>query len=182
MLSVFVCMQSPVYAMLPPFVKALGPVKEWFSTWFVSTFIAKYKDISDTASFEKVRFRTESSFLMSIWEYFRHAAVLSWSMQRHIAHLNSANKQSLFSMLLAGACLIANPTVTSQEPVLTSFAWAQCVRPSVKCPVQTKAGFLELRKALKANNDYVLGEFSYADITMAVALQAIEPVGPPISK
>ena len=49
-------------------------------------------------------------------------------------------------------------------------------------PAQTKAGFLELRKTLKANNDYVLGEFSYADITMAVALQAIEPVGPPISK
>ena len=47
-------MQSPVYAMLPSFVKALGPVKEWFSTWFISTFIAKYKDISDTASFEKV--------------------------------------------------------------------------------------------------------------------------------
>ena len=54
--------------------------------------------------------------------------------------------------------------------------------PSVSCPAQTKAGFLELRKTLKANNDYVLGEFSYADITMAVALQAIEPVGPPISK
>ena len=47
-------MQSPVYAMLLSFVKALGPVKEWFSTWFISTFIAKYKDISDTASFEKV--------------------------------------------------------------------------------------------------------------------------------
>ena len=52
-------MQSPVYAMLPSFVKALGPVKEWFSTWFISTFIAKYKDISDTASFEKVHCNTE---------------------------------------------------------------------------------------------------------------------------
>lgn len=48
--------------------------------------------------------------------------------------------------------------------------------------LQTKAGFLELRKALKANKGYVLGRFSYADITMAVALQAVEPVGPPISK
>ena len=59
---------------------------------------------------------------------------------------------------------------------------SRCICQSVSCPVQTKAGFLELRKTLKANNDYVLGEFSYADITMAVALQAIEPVGPPISK
>lgn len=48
--------------------------------------------------------------------------------------------------------------------------------------MQTKAGLLELRKALKANKGYVLGEFSYADVTMAVALQAVEPVGPPISK
>ena len=56
-------MQSPVYAMLPSFVKALGPVKEWFSTWFISTFIAKYKDISDTASFEKVPSNTESGLI-----------------------------------------------------------------------------------------------------------------------
>ena len=28
----------------------------------------------------------------------------------------------------------------------------------------------------------MLGHFSYADVTMAVALQAVEPVGPPISK
>lgn len=48
--------------------------------------------------------------------------------------------------------------------------------------LQTKAGFLELRKALKGNNGYILGCFSYADVTMAVALQAVEPVGPPISK
>ncbi len=48
--------------------------------------------------------------------------------------------------------------------------------------LQTKAGFLELRKVLRANKGYVLGRFSYADITMAVALQAVEPVGPPISK
>ncbi len=43
-----------MYAMLPPFVKALGPVKEWFSTWFVNTFMAKYQDLSDSASIEKV--------------------------------------------------------------------------------------------------------------------------------
>ena len=42
--------------MLPPFVKALGPVKEWFSTWFVNTFMAKYQDLSDSASIEKVCF------------------------------------------------------------------------------------------------------------------------------
>lgn len=48
--------------------------------------------------------------------------------------------------------------------------------------LQTKAGFLELRKALKDNKGYILGHFSYADVTMAVALQAVEPVGPPISK
>lgn len=47
-------LQGPVYAMLPPFVKALGPVKEWFSTWFVNTFMAKYQDLSDSASIEKV--------------------------------------------------------------------------------------------------------------------------------
>ena len=47
-------LQDPVYAMLPPFVKALGPVKEWFSTWFVNTFMAKYQDLSDSASIEKV--------------------------------------------------------------------------------------------------------------------------------
>ena len=56
-------MQSPVYAMLPSFVKALGPVKEWFSTWFISTFIAKYKDISDTASFEEVNCSTEPGLI-----------------------------------------------------------------------------------------------------------------------
>ncbi|CAL5224600.1 g7311 [Coccomyxa viridis] len=40
----------------------------------------------------------------------------------------------------------------------------------------------ELREAVKANNGYVLGTFSYADITMAVAANAIDPIGPPISK
>jgi len=48
--------------------------------------------------------------------------------------------------------------------------------------LQTKASFLELRKAIKDNKGYILGHFSYADVTMAVALQAVEPVGPPISK
>ncbi|CAL5222097.1 g4406 [Coccomyxa viridis] len=91
--------KGPVYAMMPPFVKALGPIGDWFSTWFIDTFTAKYKDLSSAASIEK-----------------------------------------------------------------------------------TKAGFLELRKALKDNKGYILGHFSYADVTMAVALQAVEPVGPPISK
>ena len=67
MLSLSAWMQSPVYAMLPPFIKALGPVKEWFSTWFISTFIAKYKDISDTASFEKVHCSTESGLIDVHW-------------------------------------------------------------------------------------------------------------------
>ena len=35
---------------------------------------------------------------------------------------------------------------------------------------------------MEANNGYVLGALSYADITMAVAANAIEPLGPPISK
>ncbi|CAL5224599.1 g7310 [Coccomyxa viridis] len=40
----------------------------------------------------------------------------------------------------------------------------------------------DLRAAVEANNGYVLGALSYADITMAVAANAIEPLGPPISK
>ena len=56
--------------MLPSFVKALGPVKEWFSTWFISTFIAKYKDISDTASFEKVHCSTEPGLINIYLERF----------------------------------------------------------------------------------------------------------------
>ena len=48
--------------------------------------------------------------------------------------------------------------------------------------MQAEKALQELRGALKANNGYVLGEFSYADITMAVAANAIDPLGPPISK
>jgi len=48
------CLQGPVYTMMPPFVKALGPVGAWFSTWFVNTFMAKYEDLSSAASLEKV--------------------------------------------------------------------------------------------------------------------------------
>lgn len=35
---------------------------------------------------------------------------------------------------------------------------------------------------MKSNNGYVLGDFSYADITMAIAANTINPIGPPISK
>ena len=41
--------------MMPPFVKALGPVGAWFSDWFINTFIAKYEDLSKAASIEKAR-------------------------------------------------------------------------------------------------------------------------------
>ena len=42
--------------------------------------------------------------------------------------------------------------------------------------------FEELREAIIANNGYVVGTFSYADIVMTVAANTIDPVGPPISK
>ncbi len=48
--------------------------------------------------------------------------------------------------------------------------------------MQAEKTLQELREAVKANNGYVLGTFSYADITMAVAANAIDPIGPPISK
>ena len=48
--------------------------------------------------------------------------------------------------------------------------------------MQAGKALQELREALKANNGYVLGTFSYADVTMAVAANAIEPLGPPTSK
>ncbi|KAK9903239.1 hypothetical protein WJX75_000529 [Coccomyxa subellipsoidea] len=47
---------------------------------------------------------------------------------------------------------------------------------------KTKVVLRDLQKAIKANSGYVLGNFTYADITMAVAIQVIEPVGPPFSK
>ena len=71
-------MQSPVYAMLPSFVKALGPVKEWFSTWFISTFIAKYKDISDTASFEKVQCNTQPGLIGVYLKRFLDIQLIVW--------------------------------------------------------------------------------------------------------
>lgn len=40
--------------MMPSFVKMLGPVGDWFSTWFITTFIAKYEDLSSAASLDKV--------------------------------------------------------------------------------------------------------------------------------
>ena len=48
--------------------------------------------------------------------------------------------------------------------------------------MQAEKALQELREALEANDGYVLGTFSYADVTMAVAANAIEPLGPPISK
>lgn len=48
--------------------------------------------------------------------------------------------------------------------------------------LQAKKVLEELREVLKTNNGYVLGAFSYADITMAVACNVIDPIGPPISK
>ena len=48
--------------------------------------------------------------------------------------------------------------------------------------MQAEKALQELREAVRANNGYVLGGFSYADITMAVAASAIDPLGPPMSK
>ncbi|EIE23059.1 hypothetical protein COCSUDRAFT_53495 [Coccomyxa subellipsoidea C-169] len=47
---------------------------------------------------------------------------------------------------------------------------------------KTKAVLRDLQEAIKANGGYVLGSFTYADIAMAVAVQTIEPVGPPFTK
>ena len=48
--------------------------------------------------------------------------------------------------------------------------------------LQAEKALQELREAVRVNNGYVLGDFSYADVTMAVAANAIEPLGPPVSK
>lgn len=48
--------------------------------------------------------------------------------------------------------------------------------------MQAEKALQELREAVRANNGFVLGAFSYADITMAVAANVIDPLGPPISK
>ena len=48
--------------------------------------------------------------------------------------------------------------------------------------MQADKALQELREAVRANNGFVLGAFSYADITMAVAANVIDPLGPPISK
>jgi glutathione S-transferase len=74
--------------------------------------------------------------------------------------------------------------------------------------VQVRGALRELQQALRANKGYVLGRFTYADIVMAVsslvlpqqqgraagqhdqhygtvlqvALQVVEPIGPPYAK
>ncbi|BDA49991.1 hypothetical protein COCOBI_15-1190 [Coccomyxa sp. Obi] len=86
-------------SLLPPFMKALGPLADAVSSWMLQQFSSKYADTTSIASIEKTR------------------AVLK-----------------------------------------------------------------SLRAAIKENNGYVLGSFTYADITMAVAVQVVAPVGPPFSK
>jgi hypothetical protein len=48
--------------------------------------------------------------------------------------------------------------------------------------LQAEKALQELRNAVRAHNGFVLGAFSYADITMAVAANVIDPLGPSISK
>ena len=46
--------------------------------------------------------------------------------------------------------------------------------------LQVKAALQDVRDAVKANNGYLLGHFSYADIAVAVAvLTSTDPLGPP---
>ena len=42
-------------AMLPPFVKSLGPAAAWFGAWFIRTYTAKYADLTNATSLEKAR-------------------------------------------------------------------------------------------------------------------------------
>ncbi|CAL8465486.1 g5022 [Coccomyxa elongata] len=86
-------------SLLPPFMKALGPLADAVSSWMLWQFSSKYADTTSTASIDKTR------------------AVLK-----------------------------------------------------------------SLRAAIEENNGYVLGSFTYADITMAVAVQVVAPVGPPFTK
>lgn len=60
--------------------------------------------------------------------------------------------------------------------------WTTCVRVVTCVHIQAKAALDGVRDAVHANNGYLLGEFSYADITMAVSLlSSTEPLGPPYS-
>ncbi len=49
--------------------------------------------------------------------------------------------------------------------------------------MQCRTILQELRTAIKGGGGYVVGgHFTYADITMAVAANAINPIGPPFVK